>query len=210
MSARVEVSAGRGPWEVRRFVALLARQTVARLAAEGLVAAVEAVHGEPEAPASVVLRVDGDALAALSGWLGTHELRAASPRRGKRSRQRWFAGVLVSDVVDAPATLRLEDMTVRTCRAGGPGGQHVNTSDTAVQVVHRPTGLSIRASDERSQAANRRLALQRLERALAQRAEQATATDGARRHANRQNVVRGAAVRRWRCDDRWTQLQEAG
>jgi peptide chain release factor len=74
----------------------------------------------------------------------------------------------------------------------------VQTSSTAVRVVHRPTGLSVRAEDERSQLANRKAALRRLEQVLHQRHE-AEAADG-RREAWRahQGVVRGAAVLVWR------------
>ena len=207
MTARLTISAGSGPWEVRRFVALLADEVEAHCVGLGFPVTGRAGAGPEDAPRSVILHVDDAAAAPLAGWLGTHELRAASPHRSKRSRQRWFAAVTLAtgEEVHAPS-VRRADVVVRTCRAGGPGGQHVNTASTAVQVWHRPTGTRARASDERSQAANLKLALARLERALAAvhvERERARAAAG---HVDKRAVERGRAVLRWGCDAGWRTL----
>jgi ribosome-associated protein len=62
----------------------------------------------------------------------------------------------------------LSECRIETFRAGGPGGQHQNTSDSAVRLVHLPTGIRVIARDERSQLRNRALALQRLREKLAE------------------------------------------
>lgn len=69
--------------------------------------------------------------------------------------------------------VRIEDLDESFSRSGGPGGQHVNKVSSAVSVRHRPTNLIVTASDTRSQAENRRLALSRLLDLLEKREEQA-------------------------------------
>lgn len=64
-------------------------------------------------------------------------------------------------------SLREEDLEVTFFRASGPGGQHRNTRETAVRIRHLPTGIVVSASERRSQAENREVALERLEEALA-------------------------------------------
>ena len=141
---------------------------------------------------------------------GTHTLLAPSPRRGKRARRRWFASVNLSKRPAAAAAFDPRDVTVTTCRAGGPGGQHVNTSATAVHALHRPTGLRVRAADERSQAANRRLALARLAAALAGRTARSARARNAQRHAARQRVERGGSTQTWRVNRSWQRLLPVG
>lgn len=65
----------------------------------------------------------------------------------------------------------LGECRVETFAAGGPGGQHQNRTESAVRLVHRPTGIRVVARDERSQHRNRALALERLRKALAERNE---------------------------------------
>lgn len=64
--------------------------------------------------------------------------------------------------------LREEDLEVTFFRASGPGGQHRNRRETAVRIRHRPTGVTVTATERRSQAENREIALERLHAALAQ------------------------------------------
>ena len=93
--------------------------------------------------------------------------------------------------------LALDDVTITACRAGGPGGQHVNKVSTAVRVRHVPSGLVVRVASERSQKANVMKAMRRIARLLdeAARARTAEARDAQRQtHAS---LVRGDAVRTW-------------
>ena len=161
----LRIGAGRGPFEARRFVAMLADALCERLAARGV--AVHAVerHGDPEAPGRVALRLPGiDAGTVVP--LGTHLLTAEL--RGPRARRRWFAAVELDEGEAAPAlVLPASELDTRFVRSRGPGGQNVNKRSTAVQITHVPTGIAVCCDTHRSQARNRAAALEGLQRAVA-------------------------------------------
>ena len=150
MSAVVQISAGTGPVEVRRFVALLAEHLAARCEQGGAVLREVVVHGDEEAPASVELHLAA-APPWVSGLAGTHALVARSPDRGKRARKRWYAGVRLCEAQSggARAAVRREDVTITAMRASGPGGQKVNKTASAVRVHHAASGITVRVADER-------------------------------------------------------------
>ena len=94
-------------------------------------------------------------------------------------------------------------MRIETLRASGPGGQHLNRTESAVRVTHLPSGLSASAQEERSQHLNRRLALARLAQRFDERAgAQAQAADTARWRQHT-SLIRGNPVRTYRGTD-WT------
>lgn len=198
----VQVSAGHGPVEVRRFVAILAARLEALCEARGLVVEEAASRGEEDAPWSVDLTVRGDAPALLAGELGTHALVARSPDRGRAARKRWYAGVSLHPLEEGPAAARLRvetsDLEISATTAPGPGGQHVNNTATAVRVRHRPSGITVRVFDERSQRANLERAVERIGERLA-RAEATRRAEGeAARRLAHHRLERGAPVRTYR------------
>ena len=95
-------------------------------------------------------------------------------------------------------TIQRKDLKWERMRAGGPGGQHVNTSSTAVRVTHTPTGLQAKAQEERSQKRNQSLALARLMERIAQQDQQKK--DSAQRHLWEQHIslTRGNPVRTYK------------
>ncbi|HLT39538.1 MAG TPA: peptide chain release factor-like protein [Enhygromyxa sp.] len=200
------ISAGTGPLEARRFVALLAERLARACEDAGLSLEAE-LRDSNDSPRSIGLRIRGDAERALDGWLGTHELvhdsRKARSGRHRGHRKRWFASVSLTPVCE----LRVEeldprDVELRFARSGGPGGQHVNTSATAVQARHRPTGIAVRVSDSRSQAHNRELALARLCAKLGQREAASRRHHDRDQRARRFAVIRGRAIASWQIDGR--------
>ncbi len=198
MTVELLVTSGVGPVEVRRFVAALAEALSERLPVVSRTTA-----GPEDAPVSVVREVEGG---DVGPWLGTHAL----VRRGERGhgRSRWFAAVTLLPPIPEPPPVDPRDVVLTSCRAGGPGGQGVNTTSSAVIARHLPTGLVVRVEDERSQHRNRARALERLAAALARRAEASADEVRRRRWLDRREVVRGGAARAWR--DERSKLVEVG
>ena len=167
MTVWLQLSAGHGPpectWVVPRVAAaLLAAAADAGVAAERL-AAVPGDH--PDTLRSQLIELgDGPCEALAAAWCGSVLWVGRSPFRPEHRRRNWFVQVTrvaVPDAQDLPEP-RAEELEVSAMRSSGAGGQNVNKRSTAVRVRHRPTGIAVVARDERSQAANRRTALQRL------------------------------------------------
>jgi protein subunit release factor B len=203
VSYAVQISSGVGPVEARRFVPLLAARLERACAERGLAVLDVVSSGDDGAPRSITLHVAGDVPGALVSEVGSHELACRSGDRGRAARKRWFAAVTLhampSPAVGAVLPVR-DDLIITACRAGGPGGQHVNKVSSAVRVQHVPSGLAVRSAGERSQKANLDHALRRLAGLLAERAQAASdAGERARRLAH-YRVERGRAVRSYVLD----------
>ncbi|MDC0834081.1 peptide chain release factor 2 [Geitlerinema sp. CS-897] len=124
---------------------------------------------------SVTLEIEGRyAYGYLKSEKGTHRLVRISPFNANGKRQTSFAGVDVMPILDSSVTLDIpeKDLEITTSRSGGKGGQNVNKVETAVRVVHIPSGLAVRCTQERSQLQNKEKALALLKAKLLAIAEE--------------------------------------
>ncbi len=196
----LQLSAGRCPAECEWVVGQLAPRLAKDLHARALkVEEIDRRPGHHSGDArSVLLRVSGaEADVRIRDWLGTLQWIGASPYRPRHPRKNWFVSV-AAFAEPAAETWSEDALRIETLRASGPGGQHVNRTESAVRITHLPTGLSTVAQEERSQQMNRRLALARLAAQLAARTQAQTRAAQDQRWRQHTQLERGNAVRVYR------------
>jgi len=194
----IQLSSGQGPLECRKFIPLLAaliRQD-ARSADLPLIDLGFYPENTPY-PASSCFAVREKVPPDFrSRWEGTVQWIWRSTIRPHHPRKNWFVKVSFISAADQTIpVVRTADLRWETFRASGAGGQHVNRTDSAVRVVHLPSGLVCTASEERSQLRNRELALLRLQARLQERCSRSQSAETAALRMEHYRLERGGAVR---------------
>ena len=160
----MQITSGRGPAECCRVVALVLEKILKQAAAKGVKTEIVERETGPlnRTLLSAVLSLqDGNYHELIEDWEGTVQWISKSPYRIYHKRKNWFVGVQTFTLSESQEATEAE-IRYETLRSSGPGGQHVNKTESAVRAVHIPTGMSVVASDQRSQWQNKKLAIERL------------------------------------------------
>ncbi|KEJ95988.1 peptide chain release factor [Pseudosulfitobacter pseudonitzschiae] len=193
---RLLITSGNGPGECQQAVAGVLQRMQDDADAAGLDLDASKTPTRHGLKSAVVVLHGAGAATFAARWCGSIQWRAKSTLRPHHKRANWFIGVFaLKDAKTQGATIQPHEVTFESFRAGGPGGQHQNTTDSAVRATHRPTGLTATAREMRSQHRNKALAMERLHALMS---AQAAADDEERKGDQNQlhnTLERGNPVR---------------
>ena len=197
--AVVTVNAGAGGTDSQDWAEMLLRMEMRWAEGRGMKVELKEVSPGEEAgikSASFIARGE-NAYGLFSAEKGVHRLVRISPFDSQSRRHTAFAGVEVAPLVEDSVEVEIEpdDIQIDTYRASGAGGQHVNKTDSAVRITHRPTGIVVQCQNERSQSSNRDTAMKMLRAKLIELEERKRQEAIAKEKGDAQDVGWGSQIR---------------
>ena len=201
----LDIQSGSGGTEAQDWASMLLRMYLRWAEAHGFKAdIVEESAGAVAGIKSATIHVKGD---YAFGWLrteiGVHRLVRKSPFDSNNGRHTSFAAVFVSPEIDDNIEIDINpaDLRIDTYRSSGAGGQHVNTTDSAVRITHQPTGIVVACQNERSQIANRETAMKMLRAKLYEREMQMRMEKQQALEDSKSDIGWGSQIRSYVLDD---------
>jgi peptide chain release factor 2 len=197
--AVVSVHAGAGGTDSQDWAEMLLRMEMRWAERRGFkVELVEQSEGEEAGIKTATFIVHGEnAYGLYQAEKGVHRLVRISPFDAQARRHTSFSLVEVSPLVDAATDVEIDDkdLQIDTYRASGAGGQHVNKTDSAVRITHRPSGIVVQCQNERSQSSNKATAMAMLRSKLLEAEEQKRREEIAKEKGEVQDVGWGSQIR---------------